>query len=288
MADKKYIDLHVHSNASDGTYLPSELTEYAIEKGLYAFALTDHDTIAGIEEAKNKANGKVIVIPGIEISADFHGTDLHILGLCVDYKNENFLNKVEKFKRLRYERNLKMIEKMNECGFPLTKEILFSRYGSDASITRAHFARYLLDEGFVKTKDEAFKKYLCKGGPCYVSRVLMTPKEAIESILEAGGYPVLAHPLLYKFDHDRLMGVISYLKELGLMGLEAIYSLNSVEDDNFLKKTAKRYGLFITGGSDFHGSNKPDIDLGVGKGNLYIPKELLDSMERKKWLQETT
>ena len=287
MTEKKYIDLHVHSNASDGTYSPTELVKYAIEKELYAFALTDHDTVAGIDEAKKAAKGKVIVLPGIEISADFQGTDLHILGLCVDYKNEEFLKQVEKFKNLRYERNLKMIEKMNECGFPLTKEILFSRYGSDASITRAHFARYLLDEGYVETKEEAFKKYLSKGGPCYVSRVLMTPKEAVETIIKAGGYPVLAHPLLYKFDHDRLFSVISYLKELGLVGIEAIYSLNSREDEEFLRKIAKRYDLFITGGSDFHGSNKPDIDLGRGRGNLFIPKELLDNMEREKWLKET-
>lgn len=278
---KKYIDLHVHSTASDGTFTPKEVVEYAIEKDLYAFALTDHDTVTGIEEALNCAKDRIKVIPGIEISADFHGTDLHILGLFIDYKDKEFIEHVEKFKRLRTERNLIMIKKMNECGFPITKEIMDERYGKDASITRAHFARYLLDEGYVKTKEEAFSKYLSKGKPCYVPRIQMTPKEAISSIIKAKGYPVLAHPMLYKFSKEKILSVVSYLKELGLCGIEAIYSLNRAEDDEFLLKTAKRYGLFITGGSDFHGLNKPDIDLGIGRGNLQIPKELLDAMEEK-------
>ncbi len=271
----QYIDLHVHSTASDGTYTPSQLTEYAIKKNLYAFALTDHDTVDGIDEAFKAAKDMIKVIPGIEISADFNGTDLHILGLNIDYKNQEFLAQINECKKLRCERNKKMIQKMNDLGFPITEEIVRNRYGSDSSITRAHFARYLLDEGFVKTKEEAFKKYLCKGGPCYVSRVQMKPERAIEIILKANGHPVLAHPLLYKLDKERLISLINYLKNLGLEGIEAIYSLNSAEDDIFLEQTAKSFGLYITGGSDFHGSNKPDIDLGVGRGNLAISKELL-------------
>ena len=278
MSEKRYIDLHVHSTASDGTLTPSEVVDYAVKKNLYAIALTDHDTTDGIYEAKNASGGRLEVIPGIEISADFNGTDLHILGLNIDYKNKEFAEKIDECKRLRVERNKKMIEKLNKCGFPITEKIITERYGDDASITRAHFARYLLDEGYVKTKDEAFTKYLNKNAPCYVSRVQMKPATAIDIILKAGGHPVLAHPLLYHFNRERLLSLISYLKELGLEGIEAIYSLNSKEDDEFLNKTAKRYGLYITGGSDFHGSNKPDIDLGCGKGNLAIPREILYSI----------
>ncbi len=277
--ERLYIDLHVHSNASDGTYTPKELVKYADEKGLYAFALTDHDTVNAVEEALEVAKGyNVKVIPGIELSADFHGTDLHILGLNVDHKSKGFLEMVEHCKKMRDERNFKMIVKMNEQGFPLTKQILDERFGAKAVITRAHFARYLLEEGYVKDKQEAFSKYLEKGRPCYISRQLITPKMAIELILNSGGHPVIAHPLLYRFKDDRLKGVLSYLKGLGLEGIEAIYSLNRAEDDEKLLKYAKNYGLFITGGSDFHGSNKPDIDLGVGKGNLKIPKELLKNI----------
>ncbi|MFQ9934442.1 MAG: PHP domain-containing protein [Lachnospiraceae bacterium] len=279
--EKKYIDLHVHSTASDGTYTPSEVVSYAAEKNLYAIALTDHDTIDGISEARQAAleqGDRLIVIPGIEISADFHGTDIHILGLNIDYTNKEFLRKIDECKRLRIERNKKMIQKLNALGFPITEETVSQRYGKKASITRAHFARYLLDEGYVKTKEEAFKKYLNKGAPCYIPRTQMTPEEAISVILKAGGHPVLAHPLLYKLDRDMVLKLIGYLKELGMEGIEGIYSLNSSEDDAFLLKTAKMYGLYITGGSDFHGTNKPDIDMGVGKGNLLIPKEILNNI----------
>lgn len=275
MDEKKYIDLHVHSTASDGTMSPSEVVCYAKEKKLYAMALTDHDTVDGIEEAKKAAGNDLILIPGIEISADFNGTDIHILGLNIDYQDKVFLDRMHECRRLRAERNRKMIKKLNECGFPITEDIVTERYGSGASITRAHFARYLLDEGYVKTKDEAFEKYLNKNAPCYVSRVQMKPETAIASILEAGGHPVLAHPMLYRFNRERIYSLVNYLRELGLQGIEAVYSLNSREDDEFLAGLADRYGLFMTGGSDFHGSNKPDIDLGVGRGNLAISKEMM-------------
>lgn len=276
--EKKYIDLHSHSTVSDGTFTPSQLAEYAKEKKLYAFALTDHDTVDGIEEALSAAGDSIKVIPGIEISADYNGTDIHILGLNIDYRNDEFLAQINECKRLRTERNKKMIQKMNDLGFPITEEIVIKRYGKDSSITRAHFARYLLDEGFVETKEEAFNKYLNKGGPCYVSRVQMKPERAIEIILKAGGHPVLAHPLLYKLDKEGVIKLIDYLKGFGLEGIEAIYSRNSREDDLFLSELAKSFGLYITGGSDFHGSNKPDIDLGVGTGNLAISKDLLNNI----------
>ena len=275
---REYIDLHVHSNASDGTYSPKEVVEYAESKGLYAFALTDHDTVDGIEEAIETARTKIVkVIPGIEISADFGGSDLHILGLNVDYTSEGFVKIVDECRRSRDERNRKMIEKIREHGMPLTEEIMLERFGN-ASVTRAHFARYMMDEGYVSSKEEAFNRYLNPGKPCYVSRERISPEMAIRLILEAGGHPVLAHPLLYKMGHDRLYSTINYLKTLGLQGIEGIYSLNTPSDDQKMEKIAREYGLFLTGGSDFHGSNKPAIDLGTGKGNLRISKELLKNI----------
>lgn len=275
---REYIDLHVHSNASDGTYSPKEVVEYAESKGLYAFALTDHDTVDGIEEAIETARTKIVkVIPGIEISADFGGSDLHILGLNVDYTSEGFVKIVDECRRSRDERNRKMIEKIREHGMPLTEEIMLERFGN-ASVTRAHFARYIMDEGYVSSKEEAFNRYLNPGKPCYVSRERISPEMAIRLILEAGGHPVLAHPLLYKMGHDRLYSTINYLKTLGLQGIEGIYSLNTPSDDQKMEKIVREYGLFLTGGSDFHGSNKPAIDLGTGKGNLRISKELLKNI----------
>lgn len=276
--DREFIDLHVHSNASDGTFTPAELVDYAEEKGLYAFALTDHDTVDGIEEAAAAAENKMVkVIPGIEISAEFGECDLHILGLNVDYKSSGFLKIVEECRKSRDSRNLKMIEKVREQGMPLTREIMEERFGN-VSVTRAHFARYMMDEGFTASKEEAFEKYLNPGRPCYVPREKISPKMAVTLILEAKGHPVLAHPLLYHLDYDRLAVTISSLKSFGLEGIEALYSLNTPSDDSRLARMAQNQGLFITGGSDFHGSNKPDIDLGVGKGNLRIPKELLGNI----------
>ncbi len=272
--DSEFIDLHVHSNASDGTLTPKEVVKLAKESGLSAIALTDHDTVDGIEEAVEAGRlYGVHVIPGIELSAEYKSGDLHILGLNVDYTDDEFMQRVAVCRDSRDNRNKKMIKKLNEHGFNVTWDIMLERFGAN-SITRAHFAKYLIDEGYVKDKDEAFKKYLNPGCPCYVSREKISPKEAIEVILKAGGHPVLAHPLLYKMNLERLESVIVMLKDFGLQGIEAIYSLNRPEDDAVLLKLAKRHGLYITGGSDFHGSIKPDIALGTGKGNLRVTKDM--------------
>jgi len=278
--NQQYIDLHVHSTASDGTYTPSELVKEGEQIGLYALALTDHDTIDGVEEAMEEAlDKKIKIIPGIELSADFNYTELHILGLNLDYENKEFLKKIDICKEQRDRRNHILVEKMNKCGFNISMDLLYEKY-SDSSITRAHFARYLIEEGIVEDKDEAFKKYLGYNCPCYVPKNKLSPIEAISIIKEANGFPVLAHPLLYGLNDERLKSTISYLKNNGLMGIEAIYSLNSTEDDLRLSKLAKNYNLFVTGGSDFHGSNKKDIFLGVGKGNLKIEKNLLDNIKK--------
>lgn len=271
---EEYIDLHVHSKMSDGTLTPTEVVKLAYEKGLSAIALTDHDTVDGVEEAINagKEYG-VEVIPGVELSAEYKGSDLHILGLKVDIYNEEFARKVAVCRDSRYNRNLKMVEKLNEQGFSITWEEMLKRFGN-ITITRAHFAKYLIDEGYVASKEEAFSKYLEPGRPCYVSREKVTPKEAIDMILGAGGHPILAHPMLYKMPLDRLESVIVMLKDYGLQGIEAVYSLNRPEDDSYLAKLAKRHGLYVTGGSDFHGEIKPHIALGTGKGNLRITKSL--------------
>jgi predicted metal-dependent phosphoesterase TrpH len=276
--ERQFIDLHVHSSASDGTFTPAELVEYAEQKGLYAFALTDHDTVDGVEEALAAAQGKVVkVIPGIEISAEYGSGDLHILGLNVDYKSDGFLEIVEKCRKSRDERNRKMIARIREQGMALTEEIMEERFGK-ASVTRAHFARYMMDEGYVSSKDEAFARYLNPGKPCYVPREKISPEMAISLIRKADGHAVLAHPLLYKMSWERVCSTVNLLKEMGLEGIEAMYSLNTPSDDRKLAKLAENQGLFITGGSDFHGSNKPTIDLGVGKGNLQVPKALLNNI----------
>lgn len=277
-----YIDLHVHSTASDGSYTPSELVRYAIKKGLIAFALTDHDTTAGIDEALNEAElindfSPIKVIPGIELSAEYKGKDIHILGLNIDYRNKEFQERIEYFRNIRAERNVKMIELLNKQGFKITEKQLKERF-KDAVITRAHFAIMLVECGYVKDKDIAFKKYLNPGCPCYVPRTRINVIDAISLIHLANGKAVLAHPLLYHFSETELDSLVALLKENGLQGIEAIYSSNKWNDESRMKQLAKKYDLFITGGSDFHGLAKPTLDLGIGYGDLKVPEKLLSNI----------
>ena len=275
---KECVDLHVHSDHSDGTYSVKELVAYAKEKGLKAIALTDHDTVSGVEEAVTEGRKKgVMVIPGIEISAGYNNGELHILGLNIDYKSEVFSDFIIECRNSREQRNRRVAEKLCELGMKVSYDELIEKYPS-ATVTRAHFARYLHENGYVSSKKEAFDRFLGDGKTAYIPRERITPKQAIDMIKKAKGHPVLAHPLLYKMGKDKLDSLFDYLKTLGLEGIEALYSLNTPSDDERLAKMAKSHGLYITGGSDFHGSNKPDIDLGVGKGNLRVTSELLKNI----------
>lgn len=281
----KYIDLHVHSTASDGSYTPSELVNYAITKNLSAFALTDHDTTAGIDEAMaeafriNSSDAKDVirVIPGIELSAEHHGKDIHILGLNIDYKNKEFNRQVEIYRKSREERNHKMTALLQKNGFNITPEMLKNHFG-DAVITRAHYAILMVEGGYVKDKNEAFDKYLNPDCPCYIPRTKITVTDAVKLILAANGKPVLAHPLLYHLSSKELDSLVSLLTDSGLQGIEAIYSSNKGSDETNMRNLAQKYNLFITGGSDFHGIAKPTLDLGVGYGNMRIPEELLKNI----------
>lgn len=277
------IDLHVHSTFSDGTFTPEELVAYALKKQLSAFALTDHDTFEGIPEVMSAAEKTPLeIIAGIEFSTDYLGIDVHIVGLDIDCHNPVFSTKVKEFRDSRLVRNLKMIDRLKEHGVDISIEQMQEKFG-DAILTRGNFARYLLDCGYTASLEEAFEKYIGDHCPCFVPREKVTPMQAVELIYKTGGIPVLAHPILYRLGESGLCTLISSLKDAGLLGVEAMYSTHSQKDENLVRCLAKRYGLLISGGSDFHGSNKPHIDLGVGKGNLRIPYEILDELrERRK------
>ncbi|MBO7340385.1 MAG: PHP domain-containing protein [Lachnospiraceae bacterium] len=280
------IDLHVHSTRSDGTYTPTELVEYAIEKGLTAFALTDHDTTDGLDEAISYANalraeGKADVpevIPGIELSTNIEDTEVHVAGLFIDKENPEFQNYLKEFVASRNLRNVKMCAKLTEIGIPITAEELESAF-PNCILTRAHFASWLREHGYVSSNKEAFDRYLGKRCPCYVPREKITPQKAIALILTAGGIPVLAHPILYRLSDARLEALVATLKEAGLVGIEAIYSTYEPSEERQIRRLAKKHDLLLSGGSDFHGTNKPRIDLGVGLGRLYVPDELLENMK---------
>jgi len=273
------IDLHVHSNASDGTCTPAGLVERAVAAGLLAFALTDHDTTDGIAEAVNASDGTgVEVVPGIELSTEYSGADVHVLGFDIDYKSEEFQKKIRRFRNQREVRNEEMLARLRAAGFEkMTPEALGLAY-PDSVITRAHMARFMLENGYIKERQEAFDKYIGDDCPYYVPRKKITPKDAIEFILESGGIPVLAHPLLYGMSSEELRQAVLSFKEAGLVGIEAIYSLNSEADERDMRRLAKECGLLISGGSDFHGANKPDIEIGTGRGSLYVPYECLERL----------
>jgi Predicted metal-dependent phosphoesterases (PHP family) len=283
----KYIDLHIHSNASDGTLSPAQVVSRAVEKDLAAFALTDHDTLSGLPEAQKKAeeytqNGQPIrVIPGVEISVAYKERDIHILGLFVDINNPLLTDTLEAALQERTTRNEKMVKNLADAGIDISMEKLVESEG-DAVLTRAHFAKYLTEHGYTKTTKQAFEKYLDSKGPYYVPRNYISPQKAMEIILASGGLPILAHPLLYHLSDKELDALVSLLKDSGLVGIEAIYSSNIGFQEAAVRKIARTYDLLITGGSDFHGANKPDIEIGSGRGNLKIPYSILEALEEKR------
>lgn len=279
MTDKRIIDLHVHSNASDGTMTPKELVKHAYESGLSAFALTDHDTIEGIREALDCNEYDIEIIPGIELSAGFRNGDIHILGLFIDYKSQKLLDISKNVIKERNERNQKLVNNLRNAGIPITLSEVYGNTGSDGVVTRAHFARFLVEHGYATDKNDAFNKYLDETKPYYVKREYLTPEQCIDIIHECGGKAILAHPLLYKLNHDELEALIVRLNNAGLDGIEAIYSTYSDEEESCVRSLAAKYNLLITGGSDFHGTNKPDIAIGKGRGNLHIPYAVLDNLK---------
>ncbi len=288
------VDLHVHSCRSDGTFTPSELVDYAIEKGLAAFALTDHDTVDGLEEAisyaeslratlpAEKAAQVPEIIPGIEFSTEYQGKDVHIVGLFIDYQKPSFQARLQAFVNARIERNRKMCRMMQEGeGFDISYEALMEEF-PNAVITRAHYASYLLKHGYTKSLKEAFDRYIGDFCPYFVPREKVTPTQAVEMVLDAGGVPILAHPCLYQMSDARLEELILTLKASGLVGLEAVYSTYKLYEERRMRELAKKHDLLISGGSDFHGKNKPDIDLGVGYGKLFLPHEVLTTLREAK------
>ena len=288
------IDLHTHSTKSDGTFSPEELIRYAQAKGLFAVALTDHDTADGIEEALltarklreevNKLSGSSSpivpeVIPGVELSTEYRGRDIHVVGLFIDWKNCGFISKLREFADARIYRNQKMCRLLTEGGYPVNYEELQSSF-PDTVITRAHFAQYMLEKGYISSIDEAFRKLIGDDCPFFVPREKITPQEAVTFLRDFHGVPILAHPLQYHYSDTELERLVSRLTELGLCGMEVYYSSHKPADTAQLMRMCAKYGLVCSGGSDFHGTRKPNIDLGTGYGHLYIPGSVLDPIIR--------
>ena len=250
-------DLHIHTNCSDGIISPEGLVKQAKEAGLTVIAITDHDTVAGIPRAI--AEGEklgVRVIPGIEFTTDVPGTEIHILGYFIDYKIEWLNDILEKIRGDRINRLQKILDKLKKLGVNLKAEDV-TKYIDKGSIGRPHVARALIEKGYVRSIQEAFNRYLDFNAPAYVPHYKLTPSEAVKTVIKAGGVAVYAHPGVSADDE-----IIPELIKAGLAGLEVYYSNHSDLQIRHYLSLAEKYGLLVTGGSDFHGSIMREVKLG--------------------------
>lgn len=271
-------DLHVHTNCSDGTLSPEEVVREASRIGLRTIAITDHDTVAGVKIAQRCASKyNVYVVPALELSGYRDPSEIHILGYFVDIENRALCEKIKELFRDRVKRIYKMIEKLQALEVSITAEEIFELSG-EASPGRMHVAEVLCRKGFCDSLKDAFQMYISDSGPAYVPKKTITPFDAIELIISAGGVPVLAHPSLTKKDE-----LIPSLVEGGLQGIEAYYPVQSPEQQAKYLKIAAKYGLLVTGGSDFHGERKPETSL----GEVTIPNNFVRLLVNKAQTQKS-
>lgn len=272
MSGGVYCDLHMHSTHSDGTDEPRRLVAMAAEKGLGAIAVTDHDTTSAVEEAQ--AAGRelgVQVLSGVEISVEHHGRTVHLLGYCFDSGVERLRAGLAALLEGRNVRNRCIVQKLNDLGIAVTYEDVVAESGGPV-VGRPHFAAALLKCGAVSSIQEAFDQYLGAGGRAYVDRLQFSLKDAVAMVREAGGVAVLAHPKFVRLGPDeQIEMLVKSLADAGMGGLECYYSNHSPEETSAFLRMAEKYNLVATGGSDFHGANKPELSLGTGRGDLRVP-----------------
>ena len=268
------IDLHFHSTFSDGTDTPEALAALGAANGLTAMALTDHDNTDGCARfAAAAAEHGIASLTGVELSTDFLGYDIHLLGYGFDLYNATLQEYLEKFRAARTQRNKEMVRKLNDLGCTIKYEDIVQKAGDEDVVGRLHIAVAMAESGFVREKKEAFDKYIGTGKRAFVPRFRMTLPEAVQLIRDAKGYPVVAHPQNIGITLKAQRSLYKELKQHGLYGLEAYHSeQNKYMTVHFLA-IAKEVGLRVTGGSDYHGAFKPSVKLGVGGGDLRVPDE---------------
>lgn len=273
------IDLHTHSTASDGTFSPERLMEYAAEKNIKAIALTDHDTVDGICSAQAKAKELGLeFVPGIEISIQWPTGEFHLLGMGLQTASRELLELIEFLREERHSRNQKIIEKLNANGINVSYDEVKAVAGSE-TIGRPHFADVLLKKGIVKNRQMAFDLYFAKGRPCYVDRAGANLEEAVKAIKNSGGIPVQAHPLSMYVSWGKLEDKIIEIQGMGVEGLEAWHPGVRVAEAYRLEEIGKKLGMIITAGSDFHGEKiRADRKIGFTAGRSKI--------EEKYWYEE--
>lgn len=271
----KYVDLHTHTYFSDGMLSPADLLDAAARVGLSAIAICDHDTTEAFTLLDERciAHGGIEVVPGIELSAEHERTEVHMLGYYVDTENRLLQERLRQLRRNRIERVYRIIEKLKELGVALSPESVFSAASEGGTIGRMHIARAMVREGIVADIGAAFQRYIGDYAPAYVLGFRFSPVEAIQLIKDTGGIPVLAHPYLIRNDE-----LVFALIKAGLMGLEVFYPEHSQSQTNFYRRLAEEHQLIMTGGSDYHGSAKPSVDLNCMK----VPYDCLQRLKEAR------
>lgn len=277
-------DLHIHSSASDGTLTPSQILALSIDRQLGAIALTDHDTIDGAKELL-AANipPSIKFMTGVEISATPPPSfrcpgSFHILGYDIDLEDPSLNQTLNTLQEARKNRNPQIIARLNALGIAISLNDV-EQEAADSQLGRPHIARVMIKNGFARSIDEAFDKYLGKGKPAYVDKYRLSSAQAVSLISAAGGIPVLAHPSLLETDSPQeLERLLTTLKDMGLKGIEVYYPSHSLEQTALYARLAIRHRLLQTGGTDFHGNLKPDIQIGTGRGKLLVPFELYEKL----------
>ena len=272
------VDLHTHSSASDGTEPPAEIIRLAANAGLTAIALTDHDTLSGLDEARAAARPAGIdFIPGVELSVDHAGHKIHMLAYFIEPTEGPLQGQLAWLRAGRDERNEQILERLAVLGHPVTIEEVMEHAHGEA-VGRPHIADALVARGDAADRSDAFRQYLADGGPAYVERARLSAIEAIGLTRSSGGVTAIAHPSTIGLDADGYHRLFSELAEVGLGGIEVYYPEHSPELRTHLARVATSLGLAATGGSDYHGSGKPGISVGTGRGDLVVPDTSVDEL----------
>jgi len=276
------IDLHTHTTHSDGSANPEELIAMASAKRARAVAITDHDTVAALDDAHGIADRFGIeFIPGIEISAEYSPGTMHVLGYYIDHRSQQLNEKLDELKRARDRRNPEIASRLQSFGMDISYDEV-AKLAGNKIVGRPHFARLMVDRHYAGSIQDAFDRFLKKGAPAYVEKARLSPRDSIALIHAAGGVSVLAHPYqLGLLSYEEVDSMVGQLAGFGLDGIEAHYSRHNPAQRSAYAEIASRHRLLVTGGSDFHGTYKPDIDIVTGLGDLAVPYVLLDEVKSR-------
>ena len=281
---ERYCDLHTHSTFSDGTCTPGQIVDMAVKMGLGAVALCDHNTVAGLSEFFAAAQGKAIeAVGGVELSTEYCGRDVHIVGLCVRPEQYSSITTlVEEMNRCKQENTRRLVENLCTAGYDLDYDGICAK-NPNGNLNRAHVAAALVEKGYISSIKSAFHTLLSEDGGFYTPPKRLAVLDAIAFLHSIGTVTILAHPFL-DFKEAELMEFLPQAKDAGLDGMETLYSCFDSAEREAAARIAQKFALLPSGGSDFHGGNKPDIVLGRGRGDLFVPKSFLDAIKKRGYI----